>query len=385
MENTNAVLAAESWCNVKRDTIETILSQDKLCGTSEIELFSACVRWAKANDTDAREALGPVLKLIRFRTFTPLEFATIACPSRLLTAIEESDIFCCLVLGTNNMPEGFSTLYVSRGIDEEIVEYLVDDWNVTTPEVEEAKSVVEGIDSNENISEEISCSNNSNTELSVTERGIWDISNDGSYCGSVYESDAGSECTSGNRGISASPLLNAASSLIVQGTRDELINNGYLGPKDIITLRYTGGSTLVQDGHAITQYPVTFSVNAPAYITAVDLLSWQHNNTNTSNLRYKESVKIKLKNSVGKVVAQGKFAGKSSRQKRYRVYFYNPYCVSPNVSYRLYIHFTDLKICHSGYQIAIDKTYETSWGLEVKILDGDYTQLRAIQFASKMK
>ncbi|KAF4519261.1 hypothetical protein B566_EDAN002150, partial [Ephemera danica] len=115
-ENTGLVLHTDSWEHISKDTLVTILSQDELNNTSELELFCACVKWARIHsEENMRDVLGNALGLIRFRTFTTEQFASEVCPLNLLTPMEQSDIFCCLATGTAKMPEGFSTDNRPRG------------------------------------------------------------------------------------------------------------------------------------------------------------------------------------------------------------------------------------------------------------------------------
>ncbi|KAF4517100.1 hypothetical protein B566_EDAN007023 [Ephemera danica] len=117
--NTCDVLKSASLPNAERVTLLTILSQDT-CDTSEVELFSACIRWAKAKRgarDSLREVLGPdILSLIRFLTMSTQEFATVVIPSKLLQLQEEQDILCRLVTGTGNMPQGFNTSKDTRAV-----------------------------------------------------------------------------------------------------------------------------------------------------------------------------------------------------------------------------------------------------------------------------
>jgi hypothetical protein len=73
---------------------------------TEIELFKACVRWAKKGE-NPREALGNALGLIRFRAITAEEFALEVCPTELLSGDEKSAIFTWFVTKTGAMPRGF--------------------------------------------------------------------------------------------------------------------------------------------------------------------------------------------------------------------------------------------------------------------------------------
>ncbi|KAF4522306.1 hypothetical protein B566_EDAN010470 [Ephemera danica] len=109
--NAEAVLASENIVNIELTTLEIILQEERLRNISEIELFSACHRWAEAHASAGitpREALGSALRYIRFRTVTAQQFASAVCTSKLLSTAEESAIFCCIVNGVGDMPEGFS-------------------------------------------------------------------------------------------------------------------------------------------------------------------------------------------------------------------------------------------------------------------------------------
>ncbi|KAF4524468.1 hypothetical protein B566_EDAN013082 [Ephemera danica] len=112
--HTGDVLKSLSFPNAERETLLTILEQDEdICIASEVEVFSACIRWAKAQPRDAtvtlREVLGPdVLGRIRFLSMTARQFVTFVVPTKLLKVQEERDILCCIAVGPGNMPLGFT-------------------------------------------------------------------------------------------------------------------------------------------------------------------------------------------------------------------------------------------------------------------------------------
>ncbi|XP_057329069.1 BTB/POZ domain-containing protein 6-B-like isoform X2 [Microplitis mediator] len=118
---TNEILNEPSWDEVELSTIITIFEQDELQIDSEIELFVAIERWAKAecnrkslNPSDAkssRSVIGNVLSKIRFLTLTPQQFAEVPGRSNLLSRDEAFAILMNVSSSGSNipMPEGFST------------------------------------------------------------------------------------------------------------------------------------------------------------------------------------------------------------------------------------------------------------------------------------
>jgi hypothetical protein len=109
----NEVLKSDCFLHAERTTLVTILEQNELCISSEVDLFSACLRWAQNNIRETGsglgivETLGPVLPLIRFRTMTTEEFASKVIPYNILTDFEGLRILCCIVNKTGNVPQGF--------------------------------------------------------------------------------------------------------------------------------------------------------------------------------------------------------------------------------------------------------------------------------------
>jgi hypothetical protein len=96
----------------------SILHQNELHITTELELFSACLRWAECRsrnqEESVREILQPLLGLIRFRTLTCSEFANTVCKSKILGPLEERDILLCLASDDADMPQCFSNKIESR-------------------------------------------------------------------------------------------------------------------------------------------------------------------------------------------------------------------------------------------------------------------------------
>jgi hypothetical protein len=74
---------------------------------SELDLFYACVKWSEKHD-QPRQALGDVLRHIRFRTLTYQEFKTHVLPSNLLTDAELKRIALCIKNSTCKLPPGLS-------------------------------------------------------------------------------------------------------------------------------------------------------------------------------------------------------------------------------------------------------------------------------------
>ncbi|XP_011153908.1 uncharacterized protein LOC105191868 [Harpegnathos saltator] len=123
---TNEVLKESTWEDVELGTLVTVLEQDNLQITSEIELFTAMERWAKAecsrksldiaNGKSLKSVIGDALSKIRFLSLTPQEFAEGPGMSPLLTQDEAFAILMNLLCTGNKtpMPEGFCTNSNSR-------------------------------------------------------------------------------------------------------------------------------------------------------------------------------------------------------------------------------------------------------------------------------
>ncbi|CAL7945976.1 unnamed protein product [Xylocopa violacea] len=122
---TNEVLKEPNWEEVELGTLLTVLEQEDLQISSEMELFTAVERWAKAecsrkcldpNDGKSLKAvIGNALLKIRFLSLSPQEFAEGPGMSPLLT---QDETFAILMsISTKNkmpMPEGYSTNSNSR-------------------------------------------------------------------------------------------------------------------------------------------------------------------------------------------------------------------------------------------------------------------------------
>ncbi|XP_011308140.1 uncharacterized protein [Fopius arisanus] len=123
---TNEILNEPSWDEVEVGTIVTIFDQDELQIDSELELFAAIERWAKAecvrksmNPSDPkalRSVTGNALTKIRFLTLTPQQFAD--GPGRSLLFSETEAFYILMNISSkqasNDMPEGFSTNPIAR-------------------------------------------------------------------------------------------------------------------------------------------------------------------------------------------------------------------------------------------------------------------------------
>ncbi|XP_015189187.1 PREDICTED: BTB/POZ domain-containing protein 6-like [Polistes dominula] len=118
---TNEVLEESSWEEVELGTVITVLEQVDLEISSELELFTAVERWAKAecvrkslDPTDGKSlksVIGNALSKIRFLTLTPQEFAESPGMSPLLTQDEAFAILMNILCTENKspLPEGFSS------------------------------------------------------------------------------------------------------------------------------------------------------------------------------------------------------------------------------------------------------------------------------------
>lgn len=101
--NTVIIFREPSWEEVELATVLTILEQNELQISSEIELFRAVERWAKSeccrksldptNEKSMKSVVGNALSKIRFLSLTAQEFASGPGMSPLLTKDESSAIF----------------------------------------------------------------------------------------------------------------------------------------------------------------------------------------------------------------------------------------------------------------------------------------------------
>ncbi|XP_023247125.1 BTB/POZ domain-containing protein 6-like isoform X2 [Copidosoma floridanum] len=118
---TKEVINESSWDDVEQATVLTLLDQDALDINSEIDLFNAVEKWAKAECTrksldlseakSLRSVIGNALTKIRYLTLSPQEFAEGPGKSPLLTQ-QEAFALLMNVSSRNSeipMPEGFST------------------------------------------------------------------------------------------------------------------------------------------------------------------------------------------------------------------------------------------------------------------------------------
>jgi len=119
---TTEVLKESSWEDVELGTLLTILDQDKLQISSEIELFNAVERWAKSecsrkslestNGKVLRSVIGNAFSKLRFLSLTPKEFADGPGMSLMLSQDEAFAILMNILCSHNktSMPEGFCTI-----------------------------------------------------------------------------------------------------------------------------------------------------------------------------------------------------------------------------------------------------------------------------------
>lgn len=123
---TNSVLSKTSFEEIELATLVTVFEQEELEINSEIELFSAAERWARAESVrkgldpedskSLRSVIGNALTKIRFLTLTPQEFAEGPAGSLLLNQDEAFAILRNISSSERKwpMPEGFSTNVQSR-------------------------------------------------------------------------------------------------------------------------------------------------------------------------------------------------------------------------------------------------------------------------------
>ncbi|XP_017757652.1 PREDICTED: BTB/POZ domain-containing protein 2-like isoform X2 [Eufriesea mexicana] len=122
---TNEVLEEPSWKDVQLDTVLTVLDQEELHISSELELFNALESWAKAecirkyldpnNGKCLKSVIGNALSKIRFLSLDAKSLAHGPGISLLLT---QDEIFSLLMnnLGSGHkIPEGFTIIKQNRG------------------------------------------------------------------------------------------------------------------------------------------------------------------------------------------------------------------------------------------------------------------------------
>lgn len=125
-DKTKEVLEEPSWEEVELGTLLKVLDQEELNINSELDLFRAVERWAKAecgrksldsNDGKSlRSVIGNALSKIRFLCLSPQQFAEGPGMSALLSQDEAFAILMNIICTENKvpMPEGFSTESMSR-------------------------------------------------------------------------------------------------------------------------------------------------------------------------------------------------------------------------------------------------------------------------------
>jgi hypothetical protein len=99
-QHTSGVLASQSFLGSSPEVVLLILKQDEAT-IAEIELFEACVAWARSrcapgsrDDADAlRRHMEPLLSFIRFPSMSPGDFASRVVPLNILTDSETCYVY----------------------------------------------------------------------------------------------------------------------------------------------------------------------------------------------------------------------------------------------------------------------------------------------------
>lgn len=114
-QNTSSLLEDEQFEHCQRTSLELILSQPQL-DVIELDLFDACVRWARAvcarnNVADPtpkrlRETLGDLIYLLRLSSFTYKDFIDRPLSSGLFADREALAIICHLSSDAKSKPKG---------------------------------------------------------------------------------------------------------------------------------------------------------------------------------------------------------------------------------------------------------------------------------------
>jgi len=94
--NTEAVLQSQNFIHSSVEVVRRIINLESI-SVGEIDLFEACVAWARTrggNDPEhLRKHLTPVLDLIRFPTMSPEDFARRVVPLNILTDPEACNVY----------------------------------------------------------------------------------------------------------------------------------------------------------------------------------------------------------------------------------------------------------------------------------------------------
>ncbi|EZA59223.1 hypothetical protein DMN91_008259 [Ooceraea biroi] len=124
---TSEVLNESSWKDIGLATLLTVLDQEDLEISSEIELFIAVEKWAKSeccrklidptNRENLRSVIGDAFSKIRFLSLTPQEFATGPAVSPMFSQDEAFAILLNICTDDKTLvlvPEDFCTISYSR-------------------------------------------------------------------------------------------------------------------------------------------------------------------------------------------------------------------------------------------------------------------------------
>ena len=105
-KNTCQVLNTPAFLDLPHDAVNDVVGLDIIAGTSERQLYEACMKWAKhqlkkddPSDEEIRATLGYTLYKIRFPTMTPQVFAEITTHSNILSAEEKLDVYVYMTTG----------------------------------------------------------------------------------------------------------------------------------------------------------------------------------------------------------------------------------------------------------------------------------------------
>jgi hypothetical protein len=98
---TEDIVASSTFCDITIDSLNRILKFEKLT-ISELDLFTACVRWASSecsrqrlddNPLNRRQMLGQALYLVHFPALPLADFANVVSQAGILTAEEKCIVY----------------------------------------------------------------------------------------------------------------------------------------------------------------------------------------------------------------------------------------------------------------------------------------------------
>ena len=135
--NADCVFSAEEFLHLSHETLDEVVSLNRLSIDNERHVYENCVEWARhqlresgnesPSDEEIRDKLGSVLYKIRFPTMSQKDFAELTAQSSVLTAEEKCDVYVYMILG-----EKLETLkfVAARRRRNRLMGYVLDRFNI---------------------------------------------------------------------------------------------------------------------------------------------------------------------------------------------------------------------------------------------------------------